>query len=393
MSRIGAWMVLRSGSPAPLREVDRVARERGLDPRDRGLMRHLVGCEVRRRATLRALVAHFARGKPSADMAAHLRLGLAQLFLLDQVPPHAAVSETVDAASRTLGQSKGRYVNGVLRSALRARREGHCGDPRQDIPGRPWHMAEPVFRDPVEHPLLWAEDTLSIPAALQKRWIKRHGEERARELALAALDEPRLSLRAVGIPREQLIAELVAAGLPEPMPGRHPDILLLAPDAGPALFESAAFQEGRLAPQGETALRAAELLEAQGGERILELCAAPGGKTAFLAGRGARVTALDLNPRRLARLPGGLERLELSASCVASDGARALAPGAAFDGVLVDVPCSNTGVLSARPGARWRFGPQSQASLKELGARLLEEASEHVRPGGRLVYSTCSIEP
>ena len=395
MTRIAAWLVLRSGSPTPLRVVDRVARERGLDPRDRGLLRRLVGCEVRRRGSLRALVAHFARGKPSADLAAHLRLGLAQLFFLDQVPVHAAVSETVDAATRTLGQSKARYVNGVLRSALRARKEGSCGDPRRDLVGRPWHLEDPVFRDPESHPLLWGEDALSIPAALLKRWEKRHGWDRTQELARVALDEPDLSVRAVGVPRDDLIAELAALEVGDPRLAAHPDVLRLPASSTAALVASAPFVEGRATIQGETALRAAELVAGQEGERILDLCAAPGGKTAVLAATGAQVVALDLHAGRLSRVQGGLERLHTPpVARVASDGTGALHPDAPpFDRVLVDLPCSNTGVLAARPAARWRFGPTSQKELTGLGKRLIGEAAARVRPGGRLVVSTCSVEP
>ena len=124
MPRVRAWRILRSGSTTPLREVDRAADQAEMDPRDRALLRKLVGCEVRRRGTLRALVARFARGKPNADVAAHLRLGLVQLFFLDRVPVHAAVSETVRAARDTIGMGRSRYVNAVLRAVLRARRSG-----------------------------------------------------------------------------------------------------------------------------------------------------------------------------------------------------------------------------------------------------------------------------
>ena len=118
--RHAAWRILRSGRSTPLREVDRVAAAYELDDRDRGLLRRLVGTEVRRRATLRAIVQHFAKGKPSPDVAAHLRLGVAQLCFLDRVPPHAAVSETVGATADTVSLARGRYVNGVLRTVQRA---------------------------------------------------------------------------------------------------------------------------------------------------------------------------------------------------------------------------------------------------------------------------------
>lgn len=400
MARETAWRLLRSGSDTPLRLVDGFAQEAGLEPRDRGLLRKIIGTEVRRRGTLRALVNHFADGKPSADVAAHLRVGLAQLFFLDQVPVHAAVSETVRATTNTLGQSKGRYVNAVLRSALRARRSGHSGDPRCDIVGRDWHLGQPIFHNPEEHPFLWAEDALSIPAALMKRWEKRLGVEAARELGRCFIDEPDLALRVVQGEREALLEELGGAGLQVAL-SSHESTLLAPASATSELLRSVAFVEGRITIQGETAQRAAELLQARPGERLLDLCAAPGGKTAVLLGQGADVVALDISEDRLHKLSEGLSRFGYDSErlrVVASDGTRGLdaalgQEGCQFEGVLVDVPCSNTGVLGARPGARWRFGPAVLKTLAELQTRLLGEGAARVAAGGRLVYSTCSIEP
>ena len=396
MPRETAWRVLRSGSPKLLAEVDRFAREAELEPRDRALVRRIVGTEVRRRGTLRAIVRRLAKGKPKPDLIAHLHVGLVQLFFLDSVPPHAAVSETVRAASNTLGLSKGRYVNAVLRAALRARREESSGDPRRDLIGREISFEDPpLFHDPEEHPLLWAEDALSIPANLMKRWVEHYGAERAEALARAAMDEPRLSLRAADVSRESLENELADLDVPLTR-GEHPGVLIAPSGATEPLVSSAAFQEGRFTIQGETALRAAELVGAQPGERVLDLCAAPGGKTAVLAGSGAQVLALDRSGQRLARMRSGLERLRVPGRVhvVAMDGLTGLSEGTGpFDAALVDAPCSNTGVLAARPGARWRFGPAAQRELAALQSRLLDEAASRVRTGGRLVYSTCSLEP
>jgi 16S rRNA (cytosine967-C5)-methyltransferase len=395
MARQAAWQVLRSGAPFPLREVDRVARERGLDARDRALVRHLIGTEVRRRGTLRALVRHLARTKPKPDLAAHLHLGLVQLFFLDRVPDHAAVSATSDAVARTLGGSRVPIANGILRSAIRLRREGASGDPRRDLVGRALHTAEPIFRDPAEHPLLWAEDALSMPAHLVKRWAHRHGLERALALARQALAAPPLAVRAVSGTRAALQAELEAAGA-EPRPAAaHPDVVLVPARRAERVATSAAVREGRATIQGASALAAAELVGARAGERVLDLCAAPGGKTAVLSAAGARVVAVDRSSKRLARARETLARLhqEERARLVASDGTRALARAARFERALVDAPCSNTGVLAARPSARWRLGPASLRSLAALQERLLADAAERVVPGGTLVWSTCSLEP
>jgi 16S rRNA (cytosine967-C5)-methyltransferase len=323
---------------------------------------------------------------------AHLSLGFVQIFFMDQIPDHAAVSETVRATTQTLGDKKARYVNAVLRKAIRVREVGVSGDPRRDIPLRDLHFSVPVFHDPLAHPLLWAEEALSMPVPLVKRWLKRYGNERAFDLARIALVEPDLSLRVASGDVEDARRELaetiaVRAGL-------HSRILIAPMSAAGDVVRSRLFREGLVTVQGESALRAAELVDARAGERILDLCAAPGGKTAVLAATGAHVVACDDDARRVERLKNTLARLvpEAAVEVLVQDGALGLAPES-FDGVLVDAPCSNSGVLAARPSARWRFSTESQRALGELQMRLLDGAATTVKSGGRLVYSTCSIEP
>jgi len=317
-----------------------------------------------------------------------------QAYFLDRIPDHALVSETLRAVHDTLGPSKVRFMNAVLREALRLRVQGSSGDPRRDVPGRALHVARPVFHDPAQHPLLWAEDALSLPAPMYKRWMARWGEETARALALQALDEAPLSLRVVNVAeRDALIGELQALGVSVRL-GRHAAGLLAASETSERVLSSAAFLEGRVTVQGESALRAAEAVEARASERVLDLCAAPGGKTAVLAATGARVVAADVSAERLERLRATLQRLRLDADveCVVSDGTSRVGREP-FDAVLVDAPCSNTAVLAARPEARWRFGPAQRRELAALQERLLDEAAALVRPGGRMVWSTCSLEP
>ena len=389
MPRQLAWELLRSASPAPLRDLEAGADAAGLDARDRAFARRLVGTEVRRRGTLRALMRHFARGKPSRDLTLHLHLGLVQAFFMDRVPDHALVSETARGVHETLGPSKVPYANAVLRAALRARVEGASGDPCRDLVGRDLHLADPVFRDPSDHPLLWAEDALSMPAAVMKRFTKRFGEREARELARLALEEPPLSVRVARGGRDEAAAELEGAGL-HPRPGRHAQILLLPAAEAATLARSAAFAEGRITIQGETALRAAEAVAAAAGERVLDLCAAPGGKTAVLAAAGASVAACDVSADKLDRLRSTVERLGLADNVVC--GLAADLERTDFDAVLVDAPCSNTGVLAQRPGARWRFGPRSKQALAAVQAELFDTAAGRVRPGGRVVWSTCALD-
>jgi 16S rRNA (cytosine967-C5)-methyltransferase len=393
MPRFTAWRLLRSGSITPLRDVDAQALDRDLDPRDRGFLRRLIGTEVRRRATLRAIVREFAYGKPSADFAAHLHLAIVQAFFLDRIPDHAIGAETVRLVGDTCLPADMRNAKGILHALLSSRTRGHTGNPRRDIVGRPCALDRDVFHDPAQHPLLWAEDALSMPAPLMKSWTARYGDERARALAINALEEPELSIRVIAPSRDEVAAELSAIGVVA-RAATHASILLAPAEASEALLASNAMREGRISVQGEGALRAAEAMKAHAGETILDLCASPGGKTAVMLQSGARVVACDVSEEKLVRLRATLERLSLleRAELIASNGTANL-PAREFDGVLVDAPCTNTGVLAARPEARWRFGPKTKAELVALQSRLIREGAERVRSGGRLVWSTCSLDP
>lgn len=392
MLRLAAFELLRSGPEAPLRRLPEVAERFELDVRDRALLRHLVATGWRRLGTLRALSKHLLNGKPKPDVAAFVHTGLVQVLFADRVPDHAAVGETVEACVHKLGLGKGRTLNACLRRAVRLREEGLSGDPRRDLVGRNCHLTEDVFRDPRDHPLLWAEDALSMPAPLMKGWSSRHGEGVALRIAEQSLEEPLLSIRLLREDPEAVVGELGAAGL-EPKV-RRGATLLFGSDQISALLESKAFLRGAILVQGGAASAAADLVQAREGEELLDLCAAPGGKTLVMAASGARVVACDATQDKINRIGENVMRCELGAQVelVVADAGEGL-EARQFDAVLVDAPCSNTGVLASRPEARWRFGPGHQKSLTELQARLIRAGADRVKPGGRLVWSTCSLEP
>jgi len=386
-----AWAILRSGADQPLREVDRAAHLEGFDDRDRGLLRAIVGTEIRRRGTLRAIVSHFTHGTPKPDLAAHLRVGLTQMLFLDRVPPHAAISETVSAASDTLGLSKGRLVNGVLREVQRQVHLGLSGNPRCDVSDRNWHFERPVFRDPTEHPALWAEDVLNIPGHLFKRWSTRHGETKAQELARWFLTEPPLCLWS----SKDSAPEADSLGIDNAAHSSMSQCLLVPSNQVSSVLNSKPFQDGEIWVQGETAQRAGALMNSSGQERILDICAAPGTKAMQMARSGASVLACDQSAKRLALMIPEMARQGdgFPIQLLACNGGAGIAAGELFDGVMVDAPCSNTGVLGARPAARWRFGPANLRALTSLQRNLLDLASKRVAVGGRLLWSVCSIEP
>ena len=171
---------------------------------------------------------------------------------MDRVPDHAVVSETVRVVGDTLGPSKVRYVSGVLHAALRSRLPGHSGDPARDLVGRDLHLAEPLFRDPVVHPHLWAEDALSIPSTLMKRWTKRFGREASEGLGRYFLTEPPLVLRVAHGERGAILTELEALDVAA-RAGNRAGSIVCSSEFTSAVMSSDAFQAGRITVQGETA--------------------------------------------------------------------------------------------------------------------------------------------
>jgi 16S rRNA (cytosine967-C5)-methyltransferase len=235
------------------------------------------------------------------------------------------------------------------------------------------------------------------PAWLVGRWLARHGEAGTRSLLEVGVSRPPLSLRAPPGGRDPLLLDLERAGVTA-RAGEAPDEVVV--DAGDATA-IAAVREGRAAVQDGTAQRVAPLLDVRPGDRVLDLCAAPGGKARhlldLLGGRG-EVVAADVSPEKVETLatalasvaaPGGLVA---RAVLVPAEGPLPFPP-ASFHGVLVDAPCTNTGVLRRRPEVRLRLRERDVAGLSAAQRALLERAWPLVRPGGRLVYATCSVEP
>ena len=324
-----------------------------LDPRDRAFARALALTVLRRRGTLElALNARLEKAPPEV-VRGILRLGAAQLLHMD-VSDHAAVATSVDLAEerRTARPFKG-LVNAVLRGLVR----------------------EPPAATPPE---------ALAPDWLYQRWRAAYGEETARAIAAQIAEEPAADLT----PRDPADAPALAEALEgELLPGGS----IRSPKRGD-VTDWPGWEEGRWWAQDASAAVPVRLLAVQPGETALDLCAAPGGKTLQLAAAGAKVVALDRSGPRLRRVRDNLKRVGLEAEVVTAD-ATTWSDPRTFDAVLLDAPCASTGTFRRHPDMLWLVGPRDIANLAAVQARLLRAAADRVKPGGRLVYCVCSLEP
>ena len=349
------------------------AQARHLDGRDRSFAMALAYGTVQRKATLDHIAAAFSQRPPErldAPILAALRLGLMQLLFMDGVADHAAVHESVELAKRHARAGSG-LVNAVLRRALREGREllAALGD-----------------ATPEDAAVLH-----SVPVWLAKLWWAELGLERARAL-LAAVNTPAESAIRVNT----LLAPVsdVAAGLgvaSHPAPGLPEGLVLEAPfDA----YASPQWERGQLMPQSRGSMAVARALAPEPGERVLDLCAAPGAKTTHLAaltGDRGTLVAVERHPGRAEALRRTLERMRIRSVSVETTDASTFPTRRPFDRVLVDPPCSGLGTLQSRPDLRWRTSPERMADLAPQQARILAAGAAATRPGGTLVYSVCTI--
>src|SRR5688572_14768048 len=373
------------------------------DPRERGLLTEIVYGVARRQETLDAVLEAFSKlsvRRLDPVVRAALRAALHQALFLERVPPSAAVDAAVGIVKRRAHIRLAGFTNGVLRTVLRSIEGPVRGpeDPRRDVPrppGASLRFSRELFPDPaVDLPgnlaLRYAH-----PAWLVERWVERLGLERARAVLEVGCVRPPLSLRARPGTRDAVIARLAAADVAATA-GEAPDEVIAAGGDAAALD---VVREGLAFVQDGTAQRVAPLVDPRAGERILDLCAAPGGKALHLLdllGSAGEVVACDVDDDKVTALAA---TLTLRAPPGTTSRALKIGPGplpfepASFDAVLVDAPCSNSGVLRRRPEARRRLKPLDVVNLAALQDSLLARAAPLVRPGGRLVYATCSIEP
>lgn len=383
--------------------LDRIASEGTVSAEDRALANEIVLGTIRRSRTIDSVLkphSQRAQNEVEAELWTLLRVGAFQLLFLDGVPRHAAVDETIKTARWLDRERWCGFLNGVLRNLSRGLTDQWVEVPAADAvpvaPGRFRQLTAAAFPDPETSPLRYFAEAFSFPDWLADRWGAHATPEELFELGFHFNGTPRMSLRVnpLKATREDVLRDLAAANYVA-MPGEHPQCIWLEGTARVA--DLPGFAEGRLTVQDESAMGAAMLLAPRPGDRVLDLCAAPGTKTTHLAElmhNEGEILATDVSEDRLARVAENCARLGVGivkTKPIAADGGNL--PHGPFDRVLVDVPCSNTGVIGKRPEVRWRLRPDEISELTVLQQRLLRAGLNRLKPGGRLVYSTCSIEP
>ena len=339
--------------------VERHAQRRMLSSADRALLQAILFGVLRHRRVLDHWIGKLRKGKLDADTRDILRVGLCQILILN-IPDHAAVNETVEAGKTSVRP----LINAVLRKAITSRKR----------------LMEEL--DEMPPAVLY-----SHPDWLYNRWRKSFGKE----TAIAIMEwnnQP-----AETFFRLNPLGEADASLPPGEALEHAPGYFLLEGKLPTQLLA-----EGKLYIQDPATRHSVELLNPKPGEKILDACAAPGGKAFLIAaaiGGGAGLTCTDSNEKRLPRLEENLSRLHIQADEISVHDWRKPAPErflGAFDAILLDVPCSNTGVIRRRVDVRWRLQPSDIDDLTVIQSEILANALPCLKSGGRIVYSTCSIE-
>ncbi len=375
-----------------------------LSERDKAFAKTLAAGCIRRLLTLDTVLQAFCDRKWTdiQEPVRHiLRLGAYQLLFCTGVPARAAVNETVELANRTSQRRASGFVNAVLRNIQRnfsVVESAQIDRKRAVLVGTArWALfTRDVFPDPHVEQVAYISRQLSFPEWLVRRWLARYGADKTWDLCLAENEEAPVFLRPHPpkadvdvlvklLAEDGIEAHVSASGRTVRLPA-HVNTLTLR-----------VIREGCCLVQDDSAAAVAAFLAPHRGARALDLCAAPGGKATQIAemvGEEGSVVAVESNPKRIGRIIENIERLGLGNVAIVEADGRAL-PSALgkFDCVLVDAPCSNTAVLRRRLEARWRVTEQSLASLNRLQYDLAVSGANALNPGGKMVYSTCTLEP
>jgi 16S rRNA (cytosine967-C5)-methyltransferase len=385
-ARVAAFHALRAveNGSADLPSALARSRQHLQDDRDRSLAADIVTGTLRWQRSLDHLIEHFAkrgRARLDADVVTILRLSLYQLLHLTRVPASAVVDDAVDLTRGAKKSSATGFVNAVLRATIRQKH-------RLPLPERP------VDLDDEDAVLKYLGITHSHPDWLVARWLRRHGFDATERWVRFNNDTPSLTLRVNGLraTREEARRILEDEGVETELTAAAPDGLVVT--SGNPLRRTA---DGLFLVQDEASQLVAIAAGVQPGERVLDLCASPGGKTTAMAaqmGDSGVIVASDVRPRRLRLLRDTVRLSGSRHTHVLQVPARGALPFTeVFSCVLVDAPCSGLGTIRRDPDIRWRRREEELTTLARDQEELLERAVAAVAPGGRLVYATCSSEP
>ncbi|MBU4198660.1 MAG: 16S rRNA (cytosine(967)-C(5))-methyltransferase RsmB [Verrucomicrobia bacterium] len=347
------------------------------DTPDRGFVMELVYGVVRWKRMLEWVAAARVHHMPEPGLRALMLAGLYQVLVMTKVEPYAAVNETVEAVKGRYAQGEADFVNALLRIVLREK--------------------EAILQELKKQPLGIQQ---SHPDMLVERWVRVYGEDAVRRLCEWNNTRPEVMIHVNSLkinPRAYL-EQLQAKGMDAPASSAGQAGCLAIPH-GWRVEELPGYNEGLFLVLDPSVLISVAQLDPRPGDHVLDACAAPGGKTFLMAerlqGRG-RLTAMDLHNDRLFRLRANLSRLGVDGFVnVVQGNAMNVTDeaGGPFDRILLDAPCTNTGVIRRRPDARWRFSESRLSRMTRTQHAMLERVSDLLKPGGRLVYSTCSLEP
>lgn len=380
--------------------LDQALGQFSLQPADRRLTTQLAYGVLRRRGTLDALLRSVVSRQPHEVepwLWEALRLGAFQLALLTHIPPHAAIHEAVELAAQYGRPGAKGFINGVLRSLSGLVTAEPANGPAADVlpveGGTYRKLSRAVLPDPAANPLQYFAAGFALPRWLGERWLQRFSWEECLRVGFWFAGPAPLWLRVNRLKTDQtaFLAALTQAGIAVEA-GEVPDAVRLIDSA--SIRNLPGYAEGWFSVQDQSAMKAALALSPEPGSRVLDLCAAPGGKTTYLAelmNNQGEIIACDVDPRRLETVSDLARRLGIG--IIRTHRLHEEPPAGSFDAILVDVPCSNTGVLGRRPEVRWRLKPEDFRRLVPLQTKLLIQAGERIRSGGVIVYSTCSIEP
>ncbi|HHW02934.1 MAG TPA: 16S rRNA (cytosine(967)-C(5))-methyltransferase RsmB [Thermoanaerobacterales bacterium] len=349
---------------------------------DRAFVTELVYGVLKYRIRLDYIISQFSKielSKMTLPVINILRIGVYQLIFLDKIPEFAAVNESVTLAKKMENPGAAKFVNAVLRNIVR-------------------NMKDIAYPDPVSQPLEFLEKYYSFPKWMVERWINLYGFDFTRDLCEAFNQKPQVCIRVNTLKtnKEELKSILEGEGI-KVQPGIMLEEALYIEDVQ-RLKRLKSFRDGLFQPQDESSMIASRALGAQSGDMVLDVAAAPGGKTTHIAQimkNIGSITAWDVHPHRVELIKQTCKRLGVSIVDAQARDSRVLdeAQKNRYDKVLVDAPCSGMGVIRRKPDIKWSKKPTDIKSLTVEQQRILRTCSQYVKLNGILIYSTCSIEP